>query len=80
MKIEETKAYKIYSEYVLRNEKLKEQYQHKKISREEFNRIGKESDLELLAEFKKVPEVEKKISFKSIVLKYKEQEDLKINE
>ena len=78
MIIKETMAYKYYSIYRSEKEKNEKDYLNNKISRELLNELGRKADVEIIENLKKVPENEKKLSFKAVVMEYiKEKEELK---
>ena len=78
MIIKETMAYKYYSIYRSEIEKNEKDYLNNKISRELLNELGRKADVEIIENLKKVPENEKKLSFKAVVMEYiKEKEELK---
>ncbi len=78
MIIKETMAYKYYSIYRSEIEKNEKDYLNNKISRELLNELGRKADVEIIENLKKVPENEKKLSFKAVIMEYiKEKEELK---
>ena len=71
-------AYKYYSIYRSKIEKNEKDYLNNKISKELLNELGRKADVEIIENLKKVPENEKKLSFKAVVMEYiKEKEELK---
>lgn len=78
MIIKETMVYKYYSIYRSKIEKNEKDYLNNKISKELLNELGRKADVEIIENLKKVPENEKKLSFKAVVMEYiKEKEELK---